>query len=56
MGWLILKSDAVKEILKLKKRDAGADTKKTESRIDSLVFKLYGISVEDEKIILNEVD
>ncbi|MBI3588240.1 N-6 DNA methylase [Candidatus Micrarchaeota archaeon] len=49
-------SDAVKEILKLKKRDAGADTKKTESRIDSLVFKLYGISVEDEKIILNEVD
>ncbi|QLJ52855.1 MAG: hypothetical protein Sv326_0680 [Candidatus Fermentimicrarchaeum limneticum] len=44
-------TEKVKEILKLKKKDANADTDKFESEIDDLVFELYGITEEEKKII-----
>ena len=41
----------VKEILKLKKKDASADTAKLEDEIDDLVFALYGLSDDERKIV-----
>ena len=41
----------VKEILKMKKKDANADTKELEDNIDSLVFDLYGLNTEERKLI-----
>ncbi len=49
-------TEKVKEILKLKKKDADADTKKHESEIDDLVFDLYGITAEERKIIEKAVE
>lgn len=45
-----------KEILKLKKKDSDADTKKLEEEIDDLVFKLYGISDAERKIIEKSIE
>lgn len=46
----------VKELVKLKKKDANADTMKLEDEIDDLVFELYGISSEERKVIEKAVD
>jgi hypothetical protein len=46
----------VKEVLKLKKKDTSADTKKLEDEIDGLVFDLYGITPEERKIIEKAVE
>jgi type I restriction-modification system DNA methylase subunit len=42
----------VDEILKLKKKDENADTKKLEEQIDELVFKLYGIDSAEEREVI----
>ena len=41
----------VKEILKMKKKDANSDTKELEGQIDNLVFDLYGLNTEERKLI-----
>jgi hypothetical protein len=41
----------VKEILKAKKKDNEANTGKLEKEVDDLVFKLYGLTTEERKII-----
>jgi hypothetical protein len=41
----------VKETLKLKKKDASADTAKLEEEIDNLVFELYGLSEDERKTV-----
>lgn len=45
-----------KEILKLKKKDAGADIRKLEDEIDDLVFDLYGITPEERKTIEKAIE
>ena len=49
-------TDKVKEILKLKKKDANAGTARLEAEINSLVFDLYGISPEERKIIQKAIE
>lgn len=44
-------TDLVNEILKKKKEDAGADIKDLEYQINSLVYKLYGLSDDEIKVI-----
>ena len=45
----------VEEIIKLKKIDPKTDTKDFEEQIDTLVYKLYGLNVDEIKIIEKSV-
>ncbi|HII54100.1 hypothetical protein COT30_01040 [Candidatus Micrarchaeota archaeon CG08_land_8_20_14_0_20_49_17] len=49
-------TSTVKEILKLKKKDASADTGKLENEIDELVFDLYGITPDERKTIEKAIE
>lgn len=46
-------SEKVKQVLELKKQDASADTTALENQIDQLVYKLYGLTEEEIKIVEN---
>lgn len=43
--------DFVRQILSAKQRDAEADTSSLEREIDQLVYKLYGLTEEEIKIV-----
>lgn len=44
--------ERVKEILRLKKKDENADTRKLEDDIDEMVFDLYGITTDERNVII----
>lgn len=44
----------VKQILESKAKDPTKDTKELESKIDSLVYKLYNLTKDEIKIIKNK--
>jgi site-specific DNA-methyltransferase (adenine-specific) len=44
--------EKVKEILRLKKKDKNTDTNSIEKEIDDLVYDLYGLTLEERKVIV----